>query len=259
MKRSFQQILMATIAGTGLAFGQNLCPQFLIEKPMVVNIEGKFINIQHSQASLDVEWHHHPESLDTFFVHLPDRPSYLFITAGSYRYMEYTEPKVKRQLGTHHLKENIGNTPLRLDDMELLANGTFMCKDSSEKNPYIWSTAFSMMWWNLTADTLPQPSLITMKGANKETRYFDIGKWKTYNEVELPTLIKVRSDKYSGDLWIRSAYSIDALKEDPLASQAKNQPKPKTSEEQNLFSKMPSMRERKIPLILQLNKELLRE
>ena len=64
---------------------------------MVVNIEGFFVNEKMSRVSLDVEWRHHPEALDTFFVNQPDVPKFNFVTAGEYRYMEFPDIKVKRQ------------------------------------------------------------------------------------------------------------------------------------------------------------------
>ena len=66
--------------------------------------------------------------MDTFFVNLYDGHSFAFITSGSYRYMEIGDSKIKRQLGLHHLKETIGKTPLRLDDLELLEpSGWWAC------------------------------------------------------------------------------------------------------------------------------------
>ena len=238
------------------AFSQTSCPHFLLNGPMVVNIEGFFVNEKMSRASLDVEWRHHPEALDTFFVNQPDVPKFNFITAGEYRYMEFPDIKVKRQLGTHHLKENIGETPLKLDDMELLANGQFLCRDSSIQKPNILSTAFSMAWWSLVADSLPQPSNVTMNGARKEKRHFLIRQWKNYSGEMLPTLVKLESEKYSGELWIRSAYTIQALQADPLKNNVESKPKPPLPD---LFRKIPVKGERKIPLILKLNQELLRE
>lgn len=223
---------------------------------MVVNIEGHFVNAKNSRSNFYTEWRHHPESLDTFFVHLPDRPQFNFVTAGAYRYLVFPETKIKRQLGLHHLKENIGETPLKLDDMELLANGQFLCKDPSEQKPNILSTAFSNMWWSLVADSLPQPSRVTMKGARKEARTFSIRQWKIYSGEPLPTLVKLESDQYSGELWIRSAYPIQALESDPLKKNVEKRPK---FEEPDLFRKIPVRGERKIPLILKLNQELLRE
>ncbi|MCQ2088647.1 MAG: hypothetical protein MJY93_00200 [Fibrobacter sp.] len=238
------------------AMGQSSCPHFLLTSPMVVNIEGHFVNAKNSRSSLYTEWRHHPESLDTFFVHLPDRPQFNFVTAGAYRYIVFPEAKIKRQLGLHHLKETIGETPLKLDDMELLANGQFLCKDPSEQKPNILSTAFSNMWWSLVADSLPQPNTVTMRGARKEARTFTIRQWKIYANEPLPTLVKLESEQYSGELWIRSAYPIQALESDPLKKNVEKRPK---FEEPDLFRKIPVRGERKIPLILKLNQELLRE
>lgn len=255
----FNKITLATAAitlATTLAYSQSSCPHFLLNSAMVVNIEGFFVNQKMSRASLDVEWRHHPDALDTFFVNQPDVPRFNFITAGAYRYMEFTDIKVKRQLGTHHLKETIGETPLKLDDMELLANGQFLCKDSTVQKPNILSTAFSMTWWSLVADTLPTPAKVTMNGARKEKRTFYIRQWKNYSGELLPTLVKVESEKYSGELWIRSAYTIQALQADPLKNSVESKPKPPLPD---LFRKMPTKGERKIPLILKLNQELLRE
>lgn len=223
---------------------------------MVVNIEGFFVNEKMSRASLDVEWRHHPNALDTFFVDQPNHPKFNFITAGEYRYMEFPDAKVKRQLGTHHLKEHIGETPLKLDDMELLANGQFLCKDSSEQKPNILSTAFSMAWWSLVADSHPMPSRVVMNGARKERRTFTIRQWKNYSGEMLPTLVKLESEKYNGEIWIRSAYPMKTLQADPIVTNARKKPKPEIPD---LFGKMPTKGERKIPLILKLNQELLSE
>lgn len=250
--------ILATISAFAVttATAQNSCPRFLLEAPMVVNIEGHFVNVQKSRQSIDVEWRHHPEKLDTFFVHLANQPQFNFITAGNYRYMEFPEARVKRQLGTHHLKETIGDTPLKLDDMELLANGQFLCKDSIDQRPNIMSTAFSMAWWSLTADSLPTPQKVTMRGARKESRTFTIRQWKSYSGSMLPTLVKLESEKYNGEIWIRSAYPVQALESDPLKKKVKSRPQPTQPE---LFRKIPMKGERKIPLILKLNQELLRE
>jgi len=248
--------MAATMFTASVAFAQSSCPHFLLESPMVVNIEGYFVNQKMSRTSLDVEWRHHPESLDTFFVRTPDSPHFNFITAGAYRYMEFPDAKVKRQLGTHHLKENIGESPLKLDDMELLANGQFLCQDSTVQKPNILSTAFSMAWWNLVADKIPEPSKVTMNGARKEKRTFLIRQWKNYAGEMLPTLVKLESEKYSGEIWIRSAYTMQTLQADPIVTNVKGKSKPEIPD---LFRKIPVKGERKIPLILKLNQELLRE
>ncbi len=256
MLRKFLAITTFSALATTTAMGQNSCPHFLLNSAMVVNIEGHFVNEKNSRSNFFTEWHHHPESLDTFFVHLPNQSQYNFVTAGAYRYITFPGTKVKRQLGLHHLKEHIGATPLRLDDMELLANGQFLCKDPSEQKPNILSTAFSNMWWSLVADSLPQPSRVTMRGARKEARTFTIRQWKIYSGESLPTLVKLESENYNGELWIRSAYPIQALESDPLKKSVEKRPK---FEEPDLFRKIPVKGERKIPLILKLNQELLRE
>lgn len=240
----------------GLAFSQTSCPHFLISSSMVVNIEGRFTNSKFTRSSLDIEWRHHNDTQDTFFVNLPDSHQFTYVTAGDHRYMEYAHPKVKRQLGTHHLKENIGETPLKLDDLELLANGQFLCRDTLEQSRNIFSTAFSMAWWSLAADTLPYPKNVIMRGSKKESRIFTIGQWKSYAGEMLPTSINLTSAKYDGTLWVRSAYPIQALESDPLRRVKKkheNPPVPK------LFGKIAVEGEREIPLIFKLNQELLRE
>lgn len=241
-------------AGFGYACAQNVCPHFLLDSAMVVNVEGQFVNAQNSRTNIYMEWRHHPEALDSFFIDIPTK-SFMFVTAGEYRYMRYNSPKVKRQLGLHHLRETIGNTPLKLDDLELLANGSFLCKDSTDKRPNILPTAFSNMWWSLVADTLPNPRKVTMKGARKEARTFNIGAWKDFSGVQLPTLVSLSSENYSGNLWVRSAYPIEQITKDPVAEKAKefNLRTPK------LFRKIPVEGKREIPLILKLNQEFLRD
>lgn len=256
MKKRLWISAMTLAFAAATADAQTSCPRFLINSPMVVNIEGHFVNVKKSRTSIDVEWHHHPENLDTFFVHLPDRPAFNFITAGSYRYMEDPGNKVKRQLGLHHLKETIGETPLKLDDMELLANGQFLCRDTLDKKNMAMSTAFSNAWYSLVPDTLPEPKVVVMRGARKEARTFTIRQWKKYSDESLPTLVKLENEKYSGEIWIRSAYPINALQSDPLKETLEQKPEVKQPE---LFRKIPMQGERKIPLILKLNQELLRE
>lgn len=234
------------------------CPHLLANSSLVVNIEGKFVNQEKNRTSLSVEWRHHSNTLDTFFVNLYDKPSFKFITAGRYRYMEIGKDNVKRQLGLHHLTENIGKTPLKLDDLELLANGFFKCPDTTKEeqpSPNVFPTSNSMMWWSLVVDTLGTPNKAAMHGAKKHSRYFSISNWQPYAEDKLPTLVHVASDDYSGILWIRSAYSAQALKTDPLLRDKPRVllPVPK------LLAKIAMEGEGKVPLILKLNKQLLSE
>ena len=254
MLRPFRLALLFFAFFAAVASAQSLCPRYLVSSPMVVNIEGRFINVKHSRVSMDVEWRHHPESIDTFFVNLPDREQFKFITTGNSRHIELGKNKIKRQLGTHHLKENIGETPLKLDDMELLANGQFVCKEPPDTTLNNLGTAFSMAWWSIISDTLPTPQKVVMRGANRETRIFTIGQWKVFSGELLPTPVELSGPNYQGSIWIRSAYPIQALESDPLQKNAKKvRPIPE------LFLKIPVKRKREIPLILKLNQELLRE
>jgi hypothetical protein len=56
---------------------------------MIVNIDGKFVNEERNSTSVSIKWRHHNNELDTFFVNLNDSPSFNYITAGKYRYMEF--------------------------------------------------------------------------------------------------------------------------------------------------------------------------
>ena len=208
-------LMAATFAVTTHA--QELCTHSLLDQDMIVNMEGWFINAQHSRARIDIEWRHHEAAKrDTFFIHLPNTPSYKYITDSTSRYIEKDSPRIRRQMAMHHLKEEIGNTPVRYDDLELLAHGLFMCKDSSIQKPTIFSTAFSQMWWSIASDSLPQPHLVTMRGAFKEKREMRIDTWKELSGTPFPTLVTVAGMDYRGKFWIRSAYPMEDLSRDPL-------------------------------------------
>lgn len=251
MRLSFTKNIFIVALACSAAFAQDLCPHFLLEKDLVVNIEGRFVNETKSRTSLDIQWRHHPQALDTFFVTFPNEKPFHFVTAGEYRYMEFENPRVRRQLGLHHLRETIGHTPLKLDDLELLANGSFLCKDTTEQPATILSTAFSNMWWSMSTNRLEEPDSIAMRGAFKELRTFRVRQWKDFSGTRLPTLVKLTSDKYQGEIWVRSAYPAVALEEDPIKPRYKNG-------FNGLFRKVPGEGKRKIPLILKLNQELLR-
>lgn len=250
-------LIPATLFSLGCvqAFAQNVCPKFMLDSALIVNIEGRFVNAQQTRSSIDVEWRHHPEALDTFFVSMPTQKPFAFVTAGEYRYLEYRNPKIKRQLGLHHLRETIGNTPLKLDDMELLANGLFQCQDSTTKNPNAFGTAFSNMWWSMTQDTTFQPKTVTMRGARKETRSFTIGAWKDFSGTTLPTLVSLTSANYSGSIWVRSVYPIQQIEKDPLLERAQKD----SVKTPLLFRKTLVNGKREVPLILKLNQEFLRD
>ena len=203
-------LLTATMAVA--AYAQDICPHKLVDRDMIVNMEGSVINAQHSRARIDIEWRHHEaEQLDTFFIHLPGQPSFKYITGKTDRYLEYDSPRVKRQMAMHHLREDIGNTAVKYDDLELIAHGSFLCKE-----PTIFSPAFSNMWWSVASDSLPQPHLVTMRGAGKEKRELRIDSWKDFSGIMMPALVTVANLNYHGKFWIRSVYPIEELQRDPL-------------------------------------------
>ncbi|ACX75958.1 hypothetical protein Fisuc_2372 [Fibrobacter succinogenes subsp. succinogenes S85] len=237
---------------------QKVCPRLLTNASMIINIEGKFVNEERNRTRASIEWRHHSDALDTFFVKPNDSRPFTYITAGKYRYIEFEEGKIKRQLGLHHLRENIGLTPLKLDDLELLANGYFKCPDTTklEPNKNILATAASNTWWSLVVDSLPNPEKAVMRGAPKSPRYFSLANWKSYAGETFPTLASVSGENYSGSLWISSAYPSQALELAPENKPVKPKillPVPK------LFGKIAVEGERKIPLILKLNQKLLSE
>lgn len=219
MKSPFAHILTAlsTVVLVTASYAQDLCPHRLIDKDVIVNVEGSFINAEHSRARIDLEWRHHEAAgLDTFYIHLPDEPSFKYITGKFGKHLEFADPKIKRQMAMHHLKEDIGKTPVKFDDLELLAHGYFMCKDTSIQKPNILSPAYSNMWWSITADTLDSPRLITMRGAGKEKRELRIDSWKDFAGIRLPALVTIASLNYRGKVWIRSVYPASELSLDPL-------------------------------------------
>lgn len=262
MIKSAKLTILAICISTIPILAQNgkktVCPRLLTSSSIIVNIDGKFVNEERNRSNVSIEWRHHNDALDTFFVNLNDSPSFNYITAGKYRYMEFEGGKVKRQLGLHHLRENIGKTPLKLDDLELLANGYFKCPDSTKQdiNNNVLATAVSNTWWSVVVDSLPTPEKVVMRGVTKKPRYLSIANWKAYAGESLPTLASLSSEDYSGSLWIRSAYPKQALEADPLQRPVKPKillPVPK------LFGKIAVEGERKIPLILKLNQQLLSE
>jgi len=253
-------IVLCILASTSVAKTnlQKICPHLLTNSSTVINVEGKFVNVEKNKTSVKIEWRHHTDELDTFFVTPNDTRPFTYITAGKYRYMEFEGGKIKRQLGLHHLRENIGKTPLKLDDLELLANGYFKCPDSTkqEQKNNILATAVSNTWWSIVVDSIPHPEKAVMRGASKKPRYLSIANWKAYATEMLPTLASMSSEDYSGSLWIRSAYPANAPEVDTIPKTVKPKillPVPK------LFGNLAMEGERKIPLILKLNQKLLSE
>ncbi|MDR1760368.1 MAG: hypothetical protein LBR60_07570 [Fibrobacter sp.] len=224
----------------GTGFSQ-VCPQPLLSDPFVVSAEGRFINRENSRTSIGLVWKHSQAAPDSFEITVAGKQSYLFVSHPDYRYMIFLPQKVKRELATHHLKDFIGNTPLRFDDLDLMANGLFLCPDSG-KSPLIFSTAFSQMWYSIRLNQKEQPTALEMRGAGREIRKIEIQKWKNFDGTLLPAVIQVQDAHSRGTFWIRSAYKKAGHVTDPLLEKLESQ-----------NSAIRFYREGKIPLILKLN------
>lgn len=227
-----------------LLFSQDLCPKPWIQEDLHIHFEGFFINQKNSRVHIDVSWKHKLLEPDSFLVYLSSKKSFLFVTSPEQRYLMIQPENVKRQLATHHLKENIGETPLHWDDLELLANAEFLCADSSAKNKYVLRTAFSQTWYSLQLDSLKFPAGLTMRGAKNSKREVYFYAWKKYGETPLASMIKIEADSYSGVLWIHSIYKKAPL--DPLKENLKKSVK-------NLILFPKARRKIKSPLIFQLD------
>lgn len=195
-----KSLLAAAILTTGsIAQDFVYCAKPLAQKPLVVLMEGNFTNQKLSRVKTDIEWHHNPAAQDTFFISEPNKEKILFITAGDYRYEVFTSTGAKRQIGGRHLREKIGNTPLKFDDLELLANGKFQCPDSTANDPRILTTAIPETQAILTLDTLPHPTSIDFQRWN-DNRTYEILEWKEISEVLLPVELKISGKDFSGTI-----------------------------------------------------------
>ncbi len=185
------------------------------------------MNQENSRSSIDIIWKHFVIAPDSFELTVSGTKSFLYVTTPDYRYIEIRPQKIKRQMAYHHLKEFIGNTPLRWDDLDLLANGLFYCMDSTSREKNLFSTAFSQMWFSITVNQTTQPTQVITRGAHGENREFKIHSWKDFNGVVLPAIIDMRGPNYKGYLWVRSATrNSEKQYTDPILRNAKQPPKP---------------------------------
>lgn len=204
-------------------YAQDICKEPILNKDFQVSLEGTFINRSKSRTHIDILWKHHNSlDADTFAIHIPKEDSLYYITNGNSRTLYSPKLKASRQMALHHLKEFIGKTPLRFDDLELLAHGAFLCpKDSAQKLKRL--TAFSQMWFTLIQDKPKEPESLTMFGARGSKRIVKILEWKKFEEVLLPSVVQVSSKEDCGTIWIHSAYAINKSPiNDPLLEIIKN-------------------------------------
>jgi len=233
------------------------CVKTLIDKPYEVHIEGSFVNKYKSRIHTSILWKHHGASADSFYIAFPNEnagkskiDSMLFVTDGNFRRLYMPQENAIRNFATHHLKENIGNSPLVFDDLDLLASGQYLCPDQNKNNaPNKFSTAFSQAWYTLIADSEQNATELKMFGSKSHKRTLSILGWSTLGEVKLPTAVRVTGNNYYGMLWVHSAYSLEKKEnyEGPLATQST----------QSVQSVGPVVKEAEPVLVLELDNELL--
>ena len=242
-------LLLVFMASSSLA--QELCPQSILDSSYMVSFEGHFVNRENNRSHIDIIWKHFTTSPDSFELTINGSQSFLYVTTPDYRYVEILPQKIKRQMAYHHLKEFIASTPLRWDDLELLANGYYFCDNSASPKKILFTTAFSQMWFSITLDQPKQPTRVKTHGARGENREYQIHSWKNFNGALLPAMIEMRGPDYSGSLWVRSATHLSEKRLlDPILKNAKQHSKPS--------SILPLLGvgfdgEVKVPLILQMD------
>ena len=194
-----KKTLLATASLILCSFAQDFtyCAKPLANTPGILKIEGKYINENISKTSIDIEWHHNPAAQDSFFISTPGFEKLLYITAGDYRFVKYMNTGAKRQIGGRQMRENIGNTPMKFDDLELLANGWFLCPDSTSSDPRILTTAIPETQAILELDTLPQPKEISVQRWN-DNRSYSISEWKEFSGNILPETVSITGKNFSG-------------------------------------------------------------
>ncbi len=224
------------------------CPRALISSAAVVSAEGRFVNRENLSVRFDLIWQHLPGIADTFDITLSGKRSFRYVSSPDFRYLEYLPGRIPRQMAMHHLKENIGESPVKWDDLELLSQGAFLCQDSSHSDSSSLYTAKSQAWFRLKPNSSSQPDTLSMFGPRSETRTLSIHSWGDYDGIRLPTIIDVRGANDSGVLWVRTARRI-LPKARPRANfekTEKDSPSPSP-----LWNGLDG--ESKIPLILQMH------
>lgn len=218
--------LLALFGLTQAAFAQNLCPQTLVNEDKLLFLQGSFVNRESSRIHADIAWFRHVAAPDTFMIAVPGKDTLVFITDGDSRTLEKPREKSRRKLATHHLKERILDTPLKFDDLDLLANGQFLCPDSASR-PNSFATAFSQTWYHLRADQIPDAKTFRMSGAKGEVRNIEIAEWQDFDGVRFPTAVKFKTQREFGTVWLRSIHRFEPnVHKDPLIQQIAKEPKP---------------------------------
>ena len=186
----------------------DVCPQDFIGTSAVISLEGRFVNREFSRVHTDIIWRHHPNEADTFDITLSGKESYRYISTPDFRYLEFKKENVRRQMAMHHLQEYIGESPLKWDDVELLARGNYLCYDSLHNDSAVLYTAYSQAWYSIVKGLGSQPDSLQMNGPRGETRKLHIHSWKEYSAITVPTITDFDGNAYTGSLWTRTAFRI---------------------------------------------------
>jgi hypothetical protein len=154
------------------------CAVLLLKSPHRVMVQVKATDLDFHSRRFSVQWIHLPSQIDSFIIADPDtQDSLLYVTDFQLRRLLDLRTKAERAMATHHLRERILNTAIRYDDLELLAKGEFMCKDSIHGANRILKTAFSSTWYVLRTDTSNTPKTVEMFGLRKMHRTILLQDW----------------------------------------------------------------------------------
>lgn len=163
-------LLLGGIFAAG-TFGEEV-PGTRLDSSVVVSVEGQFVNRDFSPVRFDLVWKHLPASADTFDIVLSDGESFRYVSSGSFRYMEYRNEKVRRQMAAHHLKEFIGESPVTWNHLEALFRG------------------------ELPAETQTETDTVHIHGI------------RDYDGIALPAIVDYSGKGGRGSLWIRTVQKI---------------------------------------------------
>jgi len=190
---------------SAFAFAEE-CPEPLVQENAVISLEGRFVNRDFRRIHVDIIWLHRPNSADTFDITISRKESFRYVSAKEYRYMEFKPGGIRRQMAMHHLKENIGESPLKWDDFELLAHGNYLCHDSLHNDSATLYTSRSQAWFTIRRNHSTMPDSLQMNGPFGETRKLYIHSWKNFNDFTVPAIIDFQGNNYTGSLWTRTAF-----------------------------------------------------
>jgi len=200
MRRCYFFILLVLILGCGFAPAQEDSSELSSTKPRCSyhlfpgNFRAEFHvsgnTLENDRNVFDIQWLHHESGNDTFTIqNSVHNENWIFTTSNSYRELRIPSRGVVRAIASHHLRERIFQTALRLDDLELLAHGNFFCLDPISKQKNHLFTSQSSMWYNLEwQNQMPTGLKVFFSGLHKTKRTIFVNTWP----IEPANLLSVR-------------------------------------------------------------------